>query len=84
MTRTGTGNHFCLQSVLNQQLCLFEEPLITPQDVNDWKILLEGVPVKVHCKNALDEILERIPFFITLNHNVWKYVYAGDRNALRK
>jgi hypothetical protein len=33
----------------------------------------------VHVKNAPDQILGRMPFFITSNHDVWKY-----GNALRE
>ena len=84
MTRTGNGNHFWLQSVLYQPLCLYEEPLITPQDVQDWKLLLEGAPFKVAVKNQPDDILERTPFFITSNHDIWKYVNGTDANALRE
>ena len=84
MTHTGNGNHFWLQSVLYQPLCLYEEPLITPQDVQDWKLLLEGAPFKVAVKNQPDDILECTPFFITSNHDIWKYVNGTDANALRE
>ena len=35
MTRSSNNNHFWLQGCLNQQYALYEEPTITPQDVND-------------------------------------------------
>jgi hypothetical protein len=50
------------------------EPLITAADVDYWKLLLEGSEHKVHVKNAPDQIQGRMPFFITSNHDVWKYV----------
>jgi hypothetical protein len=53
------------QSCLDAQLVLFEEPLITAADVHDWKLLLEGSDYKVHVKNAPDQVLSRMPFFIT-------------------
>jgi hypothetical protein len=42
------------------------EPLITAADVHDWTLLLD-------VKNAPDQIPGRMPFFITSNHDVWKY-----------
>jgi hypothetical protein len=84
MTRTGSSNHFWLQSVINAPMVLFEEPLITSADVHDWKLLLEGSEYTVHIKNAPDQIMGRLPFFLTSNHDVWKYVSPADGNALKE
>ena len=84
MTRSNSSNNFWLQSVINQPLCLYEEPLITPQDVNDWKLILEGAVVKTPVKNQPDELVERTPFFITTNEPLGKWINRVDNEAIKE
>ena len=78
MTRTGNNNQFWLQSVLGSDAALWEEPLISQNDVNDWKLLMEGAPIKACVKNSDDEILERTPIFTTTSERIGKWVSGED------
>ena len=84
MTRSGNQNHFWLQSLLDQDFCLWEEPMITKNNAQDWKLILEGAPIKVCVKNQPDEILERTPFFITTNHSLGNEIDKKDSDALEE
>ncbi len=84
MTRNAEGNTFYLQSCLTQDMIVWEEPTITPNTVNDWKLLLGGEPIKVSIKNQPDEIMERKPFFITSNNNPQKWISEENWQALQE
>ena len=58
--------------------------MITTNNAQDWKLILEGAPIKVCVKNQPDEILERTPFFITTNHDLGKEINKKDSNALKE
>ena len=82
MTRDNGKNAFWLQSCLDDKFILYEEPMIAPENVNTWKLLLEGAPVKAQIKNQPDAIMERKPFFITTNDNIGTWINQTDRDAL--
>ena len=84
MSRSSKQNDFRFQSLLNQDTCLWEEPVIQRSDVDDWKLLFEGVSFKVSVKNQPDQILERTPFFITTNHPLGRFVAEADCRALKE
>lgn len=84
MTRTNGSNQFWLQGCLHQSYALWEEPTISPQDVNDWKLLLEGAEIKISVKNQPDDILSRTPFFITTNHRLGKWISPEDDLAIKE
>ena len=67
---------------LHQPLAIYEEPLIFQNDVHDRKLLLEGADMKIAVKNQQHEILHRISFFITANHDLAKWVNKVDGAAL--
>ncbi|QQP40549.1 Uncharacterized protein FKW44_014634, partial [Caligus rogercresseyi] len=83
MTRTAGNNNFYLQSCLNKDYIIWEEPMVTTTDINEWKLLLEGAPVKASVKSP-DSILKRTPFFITTNHSLSKWISADDAAALQE
>ena len=82
MTRDNGKNAFWLQSCLDDKFILYEEPMIAPENVNTWKLLLEGAPVKAQIKNQPDAVMERKPFFITTNDNIGTWINQTDRDAL--
>ena len=82
MTRDNGKNSFWLQSCLEDDFILYEEPMIAPENVNTWKLLLEGAPVKAQVKNQADAIMGRKPFFITTNDHIGTWINQTDRDAL--
>ncbi|XP_071750012.1 uncharacterized protein [Lepeophtheirus salmonis] len=62
MTRTAGNNNFYLQSCLNEDYIIWEEPMLTMADINEWKLLLEGAPVKASIKNGPDSFLHELHF----------------------
>ena len=82
MTRDNGKNSFWLQSCLDDDFILYEEPMIAPENVNTWKLLLEGAPVKAQVKNQADAIMQRKPFFITTNEHIGTWINQMDRDAL--
>uniref|UniRef100_A0A0K2VKZ4 Parvovirus non-structural protein 1 helicase domain-containing protein n=1 Tax=Lepeophtheirus salmonis TaxID=72036 RepID=A0A0K2VKZ4_LEPSM len=82
MTRTAGNNNFYLQSCLNEDyiIIIWEEPMLTMADINEWKLLLEGAPVKASIKNGPDSLLTRTPFFITTNHSLSKWISIFHNN----
>ena len=58
--------------------------MIRQQDVEDWKLLLEGAPITVSVKYQPDAVLERTPFFITTNEPVEKWIGEGHKMAIKE
>lgn len=44
---------------------IFEEPMITPTNVNTWKLILEGKKIKTDIKNLQKEEITRLSCYIT-------------------
>lgn len=83
MTRTGGNSPFWMQSMVNQEYILYEEPLLTQETVNDWKLLMEGEPVTAPVKNSRDTVIRRTPIFLSTNSVLADYCGTVDKLAIR-
>ena len=82
VTRCGDQNQFHFQNLLNKSYALFEEPRISEQTVDDYKLLLEGADFEVNVKHSDPEVLQRIPVFISTNKPIDYWVSPADGDAL--
>lgn len=80
--RGGSNYNFLWQDCIDTGLIFIEEPYITPDIVEQMKLVLEGAPTQVHIKMRGDATLKPTPVFITCNNLPWKWV-GGEENALR-
>jgi hypothetical protein len=64
--------NFHLDQLPNSTSVIFEEPIID-QTVGTRKLLLEGSPPPTDMKYK--EIINRLPIFITTNHDLWNWSY---------
>lgn len=78
VTRCGDANQFHLQNLLNKSVAIFEEPRITPMNVDDFKLLMGGEPMEVNVKNADHEFMPRIPVFVTTNSSLGTWIPPHD------
>ena len=63
--RDRDNSNFHLDQLPNAAIALFEEPLIVPNNVGTWKLLLEGRTIKTDIKHRDKEPIKRIPIIIT-------------------
>lgn len=82
LTRSGDANLFYFQNLLGKTYCIFEEPRISMQKVDDYKLLLEGATMEVDVKHSDPEELKRIPIFISTNKDIDYWVDPKDGQAL--
>lgn len=68
----GTGYNFIFQEMAVKRGCVWEEPMIAMDQVETFKLLLEGAKTTVHQKCKPDVIIERTPMFFTSNHELWR------------
>lgn len=74
---------FTFSNLVNAGCGLWEEPFITPDNVDTAKLILEGCPdVQIAIKGQSSvKLNKRVPIIITTNHKLERYV-SGDRDAL--
>ena len=64
---------------------LFEEPIITPTNVNRWKLILEGNTTKTDIKHSkIKEEITRIPVYITTGTNIEANVNYNESQQLKQ
>jgi hypothetical protein len=66
--------NFHLDQLPNSTSVIFEEPIIDQTPVGTWKLLFEGSPVPTDMEHTDKELIERLPIFISTNHNIWNWV----------
>lgn len=72
--RENDNSQFKLDQLPTATAAIFEEPLITPNNVGTWKLLLEGATVTTDIKNKDKEPIPRIPIFITTECELDKHI----------
>nr|QTE03882.1 MAG: nonstructural protein [Turdus hortulorum parvoviridae sp.] len=78
----GTANYnFQWQGCLETSLIMMEEPMLTPETVEQAKLVLEGAPTMVNVKCKAPQLLQPTPVLITSNNDLWKFA-SGAREAL--
>lgn len=80
--RGGANYAFLWQDCIDTAVIFIEEPCITPDIVEQCKLVFEGAPTRVHVKMRGDALLEPTPVFITCNSMPWKWC-GGEEGALR-
>lgn len=62
---------------------LFEEPIIDQTNVGTWKQLMEGATIYTDIKHSSKEPINRLPVFITTNHNLWMWC-SNDADPIKE
>lgn len=82
--RENDNSQFKLDELVLAVAVRFEEPLITPNNVGTWKLLLEGEKVTTDIKNKDKEEIVRIPIFITTENSVTKFVESREAEQVHQ
>lgn len=67
------SNTFAFEGLLNTQLGVWEEPLISPELAEKAKQIFEGMETSIPVKYRKPVKLPRIPIIITTNHAPWRF-----------
>ena len=70
------------QDCIDTGIIFIEEPVITPEIVEQCKLVFEGAATHVHVKMRGDSLLQPTPVIITSNSLPWKWCGA-EEGALR-
>ncbi len=70
---TSDGSAFNFMNSINTACIFMEEPRITPEVVEQTKLIFEGQRTQVKVKNRDDEWLERTPVIITSNSQITRW-----------
>nr|QUS52583.1 NS1 [Mute swan feces associated chapparvovirus 5] len=68
-----SSSPFAFEALIDQQFGVWEEPLISPEQAEKTKQILEGMPCSIPIKYKAPKILPRIPIIITTNHDLWRF-----------
>jgi len=71
-------NSFHLDQLPTASCALYEEPLITPINVGNWKLLLEGACLVTDIKTGDKESIPRLPIFITSAVNICAQIDSNE------
>lgn len=82
ITKSGEQSQFHLQNVIGKRVVKFEEPRISPQTVDQFKLLLGGEKLSVDRKHQDPEVIEGIPVLISTNRELGYWIPEGDAKAL--
>lgn len=82
VTRSGENNQFHFQNLLNKNIGIFEEPRIHPNNVDDYKLLFGGESFEINVKNQDQEVLRRIPIFVSTNTPLGYWINETDNIAI--
>lgn len=82
--RENDNSAFKLDQLPTATSVIFEEPLITPNNVGTWKLLLEGSTVTTDIKNNNKEKIPRLPIFITMAHPIDKHVDNNESSQIHQ
>uniref|UniRef100_A0AAU7E1M7 NS1 protein n=1 Tax=Mastomys rat parvovirus TaxID=3141922 RepID=A0AAU7E1M7_9VIRU len=67
------SNTFAFEALINTQLGIWEEPLISPELAEKAKQIFEGMETSIPVKYRKPVKLPRIPIIITTNHAPWRF-----------
>ncbi|QHB35439.1 nonstructural protein 1 [Capuchin kidney parvovirus] len=67
------SNTFAFEGLINTQLGIWEEPLISPELAEKAKQIFEGMETSIPVKYRKPIKLPRIPIIITTNHPPWRF-----------
>uniref|UniRef100_A0AAU7P191 Nonstructural protein 1 n=1 Tax=Hamaparvovirinae sp. TaxID=2809447 RepID=A0AAU7P191_9VIRU len=67
------SNTFAFEGLINTQMGIWEEPLISPELAEKAKQIFEGMETSIPVKYRKPTKLTRIPIIITTNHPPWRF-----------
>uniref|UniRef100_A0AAU7E142 NS1 protein n=1 Tax=Gerbilliscus rat parvovirus TaxID=3141918 RepID=A0AAU7E142_9VIRU len=67
------SNTFAFEALINTQLGIWEEPLISPELAEKAKQIFEGMETSIPVKYRKPVKLPRIPIIVTTNHEPWRF-----------
>lgn len=67
------SNTFAFEGLINTQLGIWEEPLISPELAEKAKQIFEGMETSIPVKYRKPVKLPRIPIIVTTNHPPWRF-----------
>lgn len=67
------SNTFAFEGLINTQLGIWEEPLISPELAEKAKQIFEGMETSIPVKYRKPVKLVRIPILMTTNHAPWRF-----------
>lgn len=72
--RGGGSNYtFLWQDCVDTAVIFIEEPMISPEVAEQFKLVMEGAPTHVHVKMRGDALLQPTPVLITTNSLPWRW-----------
>jgi hypothetical protein len=83
IAREKDESNFHLDQLPNASIVVFEKPIIDQTTVGTWKLLMEGSPVPTDMKHSDKETIQRLPIFISTNHDIWTWVTPADHIMCR-
>jgi hypothetical protein len=84
ISREKDKSTFHLDQLQNSTAVIFEEPVIDQTTIGTWKLLLEGSPIPTDMKYTDKELINRLPIFISTNHDIWNWVGSEDIRPLQQ
>lgn len=72
--RENDNSQFKMDQLPNSTAVLFEEPVITPNNVGTWKLIMEGTPTVTDMKNRDKEWIPRTPIFVTTENTITAHI----------
>lgn len=76
------GYAFAFENAVDVGIIMIEEPCITPIQVEQMKMIMEGAETWVKCKSKGDELVTKTPILITHNDSLSRFVSTIDRDAM--
>uniref|UniRef100_A0AAU7P160 Nonstructural protein 1 n=1 Tax=Hamaparvovirinae sp. TaxID=2809447 RepID=A0AAU7P160_9VIRU len=67
------SNTFAFEGLINTQMGIWEEPLISPELAEKAKQIFEGMETSIPVKYRKPTKLTRIPIIMTTNHAPWRF-----------
>lgn len=77
------GYAFAFENAVDVGIIFIDEPVIGPVQVEQMKLLMEGMGTYVKCKRIGDEFVERTPLLITHNDCLSRFVSSIDGEAMK-
>ena len=81
--KVNDNSNFHMQHLPFATCALFEEPYITPTNIETMKVLFEGGYMKTDVKHSDPEEIPRLPIFITTNNPLSTWISGSDYQALQ-
>lgn len=82
LSKTSEVDRFHFSRLPNSPSVLYEEPFINITNINTYKSALGGEVMETDVKHNHFQIITRIPWFLTTNHDITRELEGVDRQAI--